>query len=165
MARLVFGTGSETKCMLKGERGTNDTQALPIQKVMAGTGSAEVVAYQPLVTGTNSRGTFAVPSSTWTEVFSGTIVGCGKGKLTCVYNWGQDALQWLSYNRQVEILVNGVRVQFQSRDQTTQSWGVTLEHTQEFHDGDTWAMRGYSTGSSTSTRNIDSSNYTLAVAF
>lgn len=157
----MHGVGDKAVCALEVRPGVL-TSAPLAEKVIIGTGTGAQQIYQRIIPSSSSRGRFAVPQSTWHVVYSGTVVGCGRAKLTAYYAWGSDAVQWVSYNRQVRLLHNGVQVAYETRNQTTQGWGVTLEYTGNFHDGDTFSVDGYSAGPNTSARNLDESNYSLA---
>ncbi|AOT23599.1 hypothetical protein SEA_BOBBYDAZZLER_28 [Rhodococcus phage BobbyDazzler] len=157
-----------SKLMALGERafevwvGNGSTGSLA-QKVMVGTGSGAVLAWQRLKTIALTKGRVTVPQTAWTTLLVSTVTGTGTGSFQGVYSWGTDVLQFLSFTRSVRLLVNGTQVAYQTGSFSNNGWSVTLDTgPYRFYDGDVIEVQAYTTGTNrTSARNVDSSALNL----
>ncbi|MFC9514636.1 hypothetical protein ACFTSD_02800 [Nocardiaceae bacterium NPDC056970] len=141
----------------------NGVMNLRAQKVMAGTGTGAVIAWQRLQSASGTLGRVTVPENAWTTLLSTTAVGTGLGTFQGVYAWGSDALQWISFTRSVRLLVNGTQVAYQTGSFTTNFWDVTLTTGERrFYEGDVVLMQAFTSGTGrVSARNVDSSRFSL----
>ncbi|ERB55590.1 hypothetical protein N806_31135 [Rhodococcus sp. P27] len=150
--RVIVGRGSYTQIA---------------QKVMMGTGSGTEMIWQALQGNSQSKGTFTVPQNSWTDLLTHTIVGNGYASITANYQWGVDALQWLNFNRQVRLLVNGAVVASNTWTGSTAGWTVALnDGPKDYFDGDVIKMQAYVNGTGrASARNVDSSSLWLSPTY
>lgn len=133
------------------------------QKVMVGNGTGADEVWRKHAGHTASRGQFTLPQGSWTDTFTYVVHGCGRVNVSARFAWGQDVLQWQSFNREVRILLNGNQIAHQSWSGTTSSWIVNLTPpTQNLHHGDVIVAQGYVTGTGReSARNMDESSILL----
>lgn len=123
------------------------------------------LALQPLQThAVSSSGSAVIAENTWTTRLTHTVVGSGRGRISISWAWANDGLQWLSFTREMRVLVNGVEVVHPTWSGSG-SWSSNASVDHDLLDGDVIVFQVYTSGTGRSlARTLNSWSFWLLEA-